>query len=395
MGKNYFCLMDLLLYILINYIVVGVYAGLITSYWVGWSMEGSREIGTSRPDAGIGGLKDRKTMISVVIAARNEETNIRACLDSVLAQTYPSALYEVIVVDDHSTDATAEIIRSYPRVNLILLKDIVTEELNSYKKKAIETGVGVASGELIVSTDADCIVPDGWLSSIANLYETKHPVFIAAPVAYHKEKNFLQIFQSLDFMSLQGITGGAINKRMHYMCNGANLAYKRSVFYEAGGFAGIDSVASGDDMLLMQKISKLYPKKIAFLRSRSAIVETAAASSVKAFLNQRIRWASKADKYPDKKMTWILIFVYLFNLYIFVSFVLAFIYPREWIMFTILMMGKIATEMIFLIPVSRFFQKQKLLWWFPISQPFHIIYTLIAGWLGKFGSYTWKERRVK
>ena len=377
--------MNILLYLVINIVVVGVYASLIASYWVGWRMGGWGEV----PPFG------RETMISVVIAARNEEVNIRACLDSVMAQTYPSSLYEVIVVDDHSTDTTAEIIRSYPKVKLILLKDVLTGELNSYKKKAIETGVGTATGELIVSTDADCIVPADWLKAIAALYEKKQPVFIAAPVAYHKEKNFLQIFQSLDFMSLQGITGGAINKRMHYMCNGANLAYKRSVFYEVGGFSGIDSVASGDDMLLMQKISKLYPKKIAFLKSRSAIVETAAAGSVKEFLNQRIRWASKADKYPDKKMTWILLFVYLFNLYLVVSFVLAFIYPRLWIMFMLLMIGKIAAEMIFLIPVSRFFHKQKLLWWFPICQPFHIIYTLIAGWLGKFGSYTWKERKVK
>ena len=181
---------------------------------------------------------------------------------------------------------------------------IKIENPNSYKKKAIETAIGLAKGSLIVTTDADCIVQPEWLKTIASYYENSGAVFIAAPVVYNDPspgdsffKKFFKIFQSLDFMTLQGITGASVYKKFHNMCNGANLAYEKKVFHEVGGFEGIDNIASGDDMLLMHKIQKLYPDKIKYLKSTNVIVQTQPAETVKEFINQRIRWASKADKY--------------------------------------------------------------------------------------------------
>src|SRR5206468_11041876 len=112
-----------------------------------------------------------------------------------------------------------------------------------YKKKAIEIAISKAKGELIVITDADCLVPLTWLSSIVKFYETFNPVFIAAPVTFYEEDNFLKVFQSLDFMTLQGITGASVYKKFHQMCNGANLAYQKKIFYEVDGFRGIDKIA--------------------------------------------------------------------------------------------------------------------------------------------------------
>ena len=86
-------------------------------------------------------------------------------------------------------------------------------------------------------------------------------------------KNALHVFQSLDFLSLQGITAASVFSRFHTMCNGANLAYEKKVFEEAGGFNGIDQVASGDDMLLMHKIYLLYPDKVMYCLSPDVIVE--------------------------------------------------------------------------------------------------------------------------
>ncbi|MEO5782031.1 MAG: glycosyltransferase, partial [Ginsengibacter sp.] len=250
--------------------------------------------------------KQFSIFISVIIPARNEEENIQACLDSITNQGYPKNLFEVIVVDDFSTDRTVEIVNSFANknVSLLSLKDFAKEgELNSYKKKAIEIAISKANGELIITTDADCIVQNKWLETIARFYEKYNPAFIAAPVAYHGETNFLKIFQSLDFMMLQGITGASVYKKFHSMCNGANLAYEKKVFLEVDGFAGIDNIASGDDMLLMHKIFNRYPDKVLFLKSRDAIVQTKPAGTLQEFLNQRIRWASKADKYTDKKIT--------------------------------------------------------------------------------------------
>ncbi len=343
--------------------------------------------------------------ISIIIAARNEEKNIGACIQSILRQTYPLDKFEVIIVNDHSTDNTTNVVLSFKQGNirLINLEDFTEKKvLNSYKKKSIETALQFAKGELIVTTDADCIAPEKWLETLAAFYKDKSPVFVALPVAFKnasEQDSFLQRFfinfQSLDFMMLQGITGASVYKKFHAMCNGANLAYQKKVFYEVNGFEGIDAIASGDDMLLMHKIQNRYSEKIMFLKSENVIVETAPAETFKDFIHQRIRWASKADQYTDKKITAVLVLVYLFNVWIFILSICSFFSLKIFYYFLISLAIKIIVEWIFLYPVAKFFDKQKLLWWFIPSQPFHIIYTMVAGFLGKFGTYEWKERRVK
>ncbi|MEO5501330.1 MAG: glycosyltransferase [Ginsengibacter sp.] len=342
--------------------------------------------------------------ISIIIAARNEEKNIGGCLKSIINQTYPQERFEIIVTDDHSTDDTASIVKSFEKTNIVLLQlaDFIDKKsLNSYKKKSIETALKVAKGDLIVTTDADCIVQTKWLETIADFYIERQHVFIAMPVSYSIPENgsfskrFFYIFQSLDFMTLQGITGASVSKGFHNMCNGANLAYEKKDFYAVNGFEGIDEIASGDDMLLMDKIQKAFPDKIGYLKSADVIVTTNPAETVREFLNQRIRWASKADRYTDKKITAVLLLVYLLNAWLFTLAIASFFSMNAlyWLIAGVVV--KIIFELLFLFPVARFFKNKKLLWWFIPAQPFHIVYTIVAGWLGKFGSYRWKGRKVK
>lgn len=388
-------------------IIFGLYILLILYYWKSW---------LTIPEYKVKNQKS-KTKITVIIPARNEEKNIATCLNSVCAQSYSKELFEVLVVDDHSTDNTAAIVKNYitQNIKLIALKDFVSSDINSYKKKAIEIAIQQSTGQLIVTTDADCTVPQNWLQTIAAFYEEHQPAFIAMPVGIRLSANsiqknspqgeFLQRFQALDFMTLQGITGASVYKKTHSMCNGANLAYTKKVFEEVGGFAGIDNIASGDDMLLMHKIYKQHPDKVMFLKSRDAIVQTEPVHSVKEFFNQRIRWASKADKYDDKRIFGVLIVVYFTNMILlllpFISLLnlekLSIINYQLSIfqLWLLLMVIKTVAELIFLYPVATFFGKQKMLWLFPVMQPFHILYTVIAGWLGKFGKYSWKGRNVK
>src|SRR5258705_5331742 len=276
-----------LLYITIGFLVV--YSILILFYRAGW-----QELKPfSQP-----GLPP-SIEISVIIAARNEEENIGKLLTSLEKQTYPRHLFEVIVVDDHSTDKTATIVNSFSFAKLIKLQ---LDNINSYKKKAIETGIVAASGDLIVTTDADCIVKESWLRTIAAFNAATNAIFIAAPVMMEYRSNLLQTFQTLDFLVLQGITAASVQKRIHNMCNGANLAYERKVFFEVNGFSGIDHIASGDDMLLLHKIAKKYPDRVHYLKSMGAIVSTKPMPSWSSFFNQRIRWASKALYYNDKRI---------------------------------------------------------------------------------------------
>jgi len=182
---------------------------------------------------------------------------LQNCLQSILQNNYPPSLFEIIVADDFSTDKTAEIVESfckeYSNVKLLRMQDKISYKINSYKKKAIETGIAESSFEWIVTTDADCLVSSEWLSLLDAYIQKTHSLFVAAPVMFISTKSFLGIFQSLDFISLQGITAASVSAGIHSMCNGANLAYEKKTFYAVNGFAGIDNIASGDDMLLMQK----------------------------------------------------------------------------------------------------------------------------------------------
>lgn len=367
--------------LLITVILFLLYSVLLLWYYLGWR---------SIPVYGQQGpVPD--VFISVIIPARNEEANIAALLQALLAQSYTR--FEVIVVDDHSTDNTAAIVRSFPTVALIQLQE---EGINSYKKKAIATGITVASGTLIVTTDADCLPGKDWLLTIAAFYTEKKSAFIAAPVTYTCNGSPLQVFQALDFLVLQGITGAAVHYRHLSMSNGANLAYERTAFYEGGGFSGIDHIASGDDMLLMHKIALLHPDRIHYLKSKAAIVSTQPMLSWKDFINQRIRWASKAGKYNDTRITVVLLLVYLFNCCFPALLIAAIINGgMYWLYPAAFLIGKTIAEIPFVAAAAQFFDRSNLLRYFFFFQPVHIFYTIFSGLLGQLGRYEWKGRKVK
>ncbi len=336
------------------------------------------------------GKNEGVAMISVIIAARNEEGNLPALLTCLDKQLYSKEHFEVIIVDDDSSDRTADIAAASLMPNLQL-----THSQGGSKKMAIDAGIRIAKGELVVTTDADCLPPPGWLSTMADFYQTHHSAFIAAPVSYLPRKGLLNYFQTLDFVILQGITAASVAAGFHSMCNGANLAYKRSAFFQVNGFSGIDHIASGDDMLLMHKISKEFPRQVHYLRSREAIVQTAPAGSWKEFFWQRMRWSSKSSHYGDKKIFLTLLLVYVFNLIFIVLAIAGFWNQAHWSTAVILWIAKSAIELPFVHAVARFYGQQYLVPWFFLMQPLHILYTVVVGLLSQFTGYYWKGRRLK
>lgn len=336
------------------------------------------------------------TKVSVIVPARNESANIANCIQSVLAQNYPPHLLEMIIIDDASEDETASIVNSFAakdeRIKIhSLLPD---KETKSHKKRAVEKGVAIAAGDLIVATDADCIHPVKWIESLVSNYEKQGNIFIAAPVMYHTENSVCSIFQTIDFLSLQGITGASVYRRFHTMCNGANIGYTKKVFQEVKGFEGIDALPTGDDMLLMHKIYVRHPGKVTWLKNKNALVLTDAAPNWKSFFQQRIRWASKAAYFDDKRIFYVLLLVYLVNVSLLLTAVSALFSLLALKALLWMLLAKTVAELYLLIPVASFFSKKQWLWTFPFMQPLHIIYTVIAGWLGKFGKYEWKGRVI-
>ncbi len=332
---------------------------------------------------------------TVVVPARNEAANIKACIDSLLAQDYPIEYFEIIVIDDFSEDDTAFIVKAigydFPNVRLLSLADYFKPgEMNSFKKKAIEKAVSQAKGQWIVTTDADCIIPTQWLTLYNAYIHANKPVFVAAPVMFIKEEGILNEFQLLDFLALQGITAAAVGAGKHSMSNGANLAFEKSAFIAVGGYQGVDQIASGDDMFLMHKMKVTLSNRIGYLFHPGAIVLTKAMDSWKGFIMQRIRWSSKARYYDDNSIFWVLLLVYLYNL----SFI-ALLLAKDYKMFMISIACKTIFELFFLFPVTHFYKLPGQLRYFPLYQPLHILYTLVAGLFGQVKTYTWKGRRVK
>ena len=343
--------------------------------------------------------KTPQTKFSIVIPARNEAANIENCIASILAQNYPSHLFELIVIDDFSEDETANIVGSlalqHSNLRLLRLQDFTKDEnIIAYKKRAIEIAIEQANHPWIVTTDADCSFTNNWLASYDAYIQEHNCVMIAAPVSYKNTGSFLSVFQVLDFISLQGITAAAVGSGSHTLCNGANLCYSKEAFESVGKFSGIDHLPSGDDMLLMHKMKKSYPEKIGYLYAQDAVVTTAPSATLDLFIQQRIRWSSKALGYQDKIIFWILLLVYLVNFSLLVYLPVNLIETgniNNWLVF----IGcKTLVEVPFMYAAAKFFKQQKLLWWFLLMQPFHILYTVVAGWFGTFGSYKWKGRTV-
>lgn len=358
-----------------------LYSGLLLYYRKWWSRVKDAPASSSPPQ-----LK-----LSVIIPARNEGENIGRILNALQEQLYPKELYEVLVVDDHSTDGTTSIVMQ--ETGNVKLVSLAPDKVG--KKKAIEAGVANATGEWIITTDADCIPGPHWLHMITSFAAANDSVFIAAPVQYEHNGSLLETFQTLDFMTLQGITAASVASGFHSMCNGANLAYKKEAFEEVAGFEGIDKLASGDDLLLMHKIWTKHPQQVHYLKAPEAIVLTKPMPTWKQFFSQRIRWASKTTYYEDKRIFWSLVLVYFFNVVFIVLALAGFWNHYYWQAALALLLLKTLVELTFLIPVARFFKQQKLLWLFPLCQPLHILYTVTIGLISQFGSYQWKGRTTK
>lgn len=335
------------------------------------------------------------TSVTIIIAARNEAEGIHRTIDDLLAQDYDKQLTEIIFIDDHSTDNTAEIVRSYAAsgVKLISLKE--DRALNSYKKKAIQTAIGQAKGTLIITTDADCRMGSKWLKTIIAFYEEKKYKMISSPVAYDEETSFFERSQSLEFLYLIGLGASTIGNKKPSTCNGANLAYEKAAFYEVGGFQGIDDLASGDDELLLHKMAARYDNHIGFLKNSDAMVYTHAKPNLSEFLQQRRRWASKSTRYKNKSIIVLGVFIWFFNLSILLNLLTGLFYLDFLKIALIQLVLKIGAEFIFLLDVTKFAKRRSLLVLLPVLNVLHVLYIIYIGVAGNSGKYNWKGRMVK
>mgnify|MGYP005991659753 CR=1 FL=1 len=235
---------------------------------------------------------------TVIIPFRNEAENLPKLLDAIHQLNYPTTLVDFIFVNDASTDKSISIINTLGTNNQHHIRVIENErKSNSPKKDAITAALKVSTKEWIITTDADCILPINWLNTIDAFIQQNDCNLIVAPVNYISNNRFIHQFQDLDFLSLQATTIAAFGLKTPFLCNGANLIYRKQVFEQVNGFINNNNIASGDDVFLLEKFIKLDKGKVKHLKSRAAIVQTFPVNTINELINQRLRWASKTSNY--------------------------------------------------------------------------------------------------
>lgn len=332
------------------------------------------------------------TTVSVIIPARNEERNIEACLHSIASQDLPPRSFEVIVVDDHSEDTTAQLVRRFMESTGVSVRLLKSD--GAGKKAALRTGIRSSSSQLIITTDADTVHHKGWLRAMISFYEAHKLSMIIGPVAYMNEASFFEKLQSLEIAGLVAAGGAAAQLGMPMMCNGANLAFTREAFDAAEGY-GDSQLASGDDVMLMSRIHNEDPAGIRFIRAKEAVVHTRACKSFREFFSQRVRWAAKNRAAYSSASLGTAIIVFLMNLMLLVGFVLSIFYSPLLLPLLILLSVKCVIDFLFLFLAAAFSNKKGLLLFFVPALLWIMLYVSITGFLSLQRRYSWKGREQR
>lgn len=317
-------------------------------------------------------------LLTVVIPIKNEAANIQNLLNDLAEQSLDPGYFEVIMVDDGSTDSTYDRLRSCNRLHNLK----IIEAGGAGKKKALVLGIRNATGEYIVTTDGDCRVKQDWLQAIYN-FVTKYnaDMFIGA-VDIIDAGGFMNRFIQLEFLGLQAVTEVFARHGKPVMCNGANLCF-RNPGHERYADMVKEYVNSGDDIFLMESYRK-QGKIITWIDSPSSLVETHAPGSIIQFLKERIRWTSKSPYYSLSSLIALASLVFLTNLYIISILVTAIFFPVLWITVLALYLMKSIPDFLLLVSMARKRGKVRLLNIFlPVQllYPFYVVITGMAGLL--------------
>ncbi len=333
--------------------------------------------------------------VSVIIAARDEEQNIPFTLGTLLKQSHPRGSLEIIVVDDHSRDQTRSVAEGvaakFPAIRVIAAPSYGSAI--APKKAALAAGIAAASGEIILTLDADCAAPSGWVEKMSAPF-AGDVAAAASWVLIPEEKSLPAQIEFLDALSLQLIGAAAIGWEKPFLANGANLAFRRRTFQKIGGYEGFAYMGSGDDDLLLQKLHARGDGRILFNTDPESAVTTLPCKSWPDFFRQRIRWSSKSAFYP----AWIKLiegsaFVYYLALLVSLPLALLLSYPL-WIPLLAILI-KMACDYLLLRKGVRMVRRSWSWPGFILASLLHLTYIPVIGLISQFGRFEWKGRTYR
>lgn len=315
--------------------------------------------------------KDPSLFVSVIIPCHNEEKDLPLLLADISVQEYNQEHYEVVVVDDNSTDTTAETARLFEGIKNIR----VISNCGKGKKQAVRTGVEASAGSFIVTTDADCRVGGKWLKTIASFAEENHPAMTINPVVISAGRGFFNRFQELEFLSLQGITAGTAVLGNPVMCNGANLGIAKETWLKNASRLH-DELVSGEDVFLLHSLKSEEGPEIMWLESADASAATRGSLHLVSFLRQRGRWISKAGTYSDCYTRLLGIVTFVTILVQVLLFLWGFINPGFFKVFAVFTLLKSVPDFLILNNTTGRYGKKELLRWFVPSQLIYPLYVV-------------------
>ncbi len=329
--------------------------------------------------------------VSVIVAFRNEQNSITHLLESLSIQDFPLSHFEVILVDDHSTDQTTRMINEWKSRNPKLTCNYFHADTNG-KKNALTKAIQNAKGDIILTTDADCVLPIKWISQLVWSF-TPETAMVTGLVKVKEGNSLFSKIQALEFTSLVGSGIAMLKQGFPIMCNGASLAFRKNEFMAVGGYEGNFHIPSGDDEFLMRKLNKKFPGSIRSIRFPCEAVMTEPQPSLKSFIHQRLRWAGKWKGNDSFIAKGIAFFVLLFQSTVLITFCLALV--GEYQKVAALLLGiKMLMEGYLLVKVSKSINQPFSLAAFFILQFAYPFYVLIIGILSQFIDYEWKGRKV-
>lgn len=338
-----------------------------------------------------------ETTFSIIIPFRNEAQNLPFLLQSITKLKYATAFFEIIFLDDDSSDASVNTINNWAQknktVNITIIKNV--RQSNSPKKDAITHAINHASKNWILTTDADCLLPQHWLNCFNQYIKKTNALCIAAPVTYSATNTFLNQFQLLDFFSLQGATIGGFGIKKPFLCNGANFGYKKDLFLKLNGFNGNNNIASGDDIFLLEKVLKHYPKQLYYLKSKYAIVTTNPQETIKKLVSQRLRWASKTSHYNNAFGKLSGLIVLLINAFIVITTIAVFLNAIHIKNLVYILFIKASIDFLLIYKTAVFFNQKQVLKSYFLALIIYPFFSTYIAFISTFKTYKWKDRAFK
>lgn len=333
--------------------------------------------------------KKQVAHFSIIIPFKDEAENLPLLLDSFRLLDYPKNKYEILMVDDQSTDHSVEIIKQYTDLPIKILSS--NKRTNSPKKEALLLGIKQAKFDWIITTDADCKVPIDWLNAYDSLLSRTTAKMILAPVAFFEEHSFLSQFQQIEFLSLQVMTMGSLGLKKPFLSNGANLGFEKQAFFEVDAYKGNTQLASGDDVFLLEKFQQKYPEKIHFLKTKGAMVQTKVQKNLKDLIQQKIRWGSKTRHFQSFLPKFIGFWIFFTNFLLIFSVFLTF-YKIEYSLFILI---KFLADAFYIKYVNQLYRIRIYPLYFLATFIFYPFWLLLIGFLSLRTGFEWKGRVYK